>query len=212
MTVLTGSIEIVSVAGMKMEPDGEPLAGRVHPRGGFTLLELLCALAVVAILATLAAPMAGNFRARAQGLQCVNNLKGLGAASLAYMNDHENRWPQVARPEPEGQGAADTQREDVTAVRWIETLAPYGVGEKTWRCPTIEGQIRANGKASATERKRIDYVPTCFNAEPGSAMQWPTHPWFIERNPSHGLGPKLLLADGRVLSMEDLLKQLPEAR
>jgi prepilin-type N-terminal cleavage/methylation domain-containing protein len=197
---------------MKAESGVEPSGVRSNQRFGFTLLELLCALAVVAILATLAAPMAGNFRARAQGLQCVNNLKGLGAASLGYMNDHENRWPQVAVPAPIEQGAADPQREDVTALRWIETLAPYGVGEKTWHCPTIEGRIQANGKAATPGRKRIDYVPTCFNGEPGSAMQWPNHPWFIERNPSHGLGPKLLLANGRVLAMEDLLKELPEAR
>jgi prepilin-type N-terminal cleavage/methylation domain-containing protein len=199
---------------MSTQPEArEKLSGsRAAERSGFTLLEILCAVVVVAILATLVAPMAGNYRARAQGLQCVNNLKGLGAASLAYMNDHENRWPQVALASSGEQDSTAVQREDENAVRWIETLAAYGVGEKTWRCPTIEGRIQANGKADAVERKRIDYVPTRFDAEPGSAIQWPNHPWFIERTPSHGLGPKLLLADGRVVGMEDLLKELPESR
>jgi prepilin-type N-terminal cleavage/methylation domain-containing protein len=178
---------------------------------GFTLLELMCALVVVGILATLAVPMAGNFRARAQGLQCVNNLKGLGAGAAAYMNEHENRWPQIGRPDSGGQNPLAEQQDDVTATRWIEALAAYGVGEKTWRCPTIEGRVKTNGKAAATQRKRIDYVPTQFDKEPGSAIQWPSHPWFIERTPSHGLGPKLLLADGRVVAMEDLLKELPVA-
>jgi prepilin-type N-terminal cleavage/methylation domain-containing protein len=193
--------------------DGKKLADPWSDTGGgFTLLEILCALVVVAILATLIVPVVGSYRARAQGLQCVNNLKGLGAASLAYMNDHENRWPQVALADSGGEASVSGQREDVTAVRWIETLAAYGVGEKTWRCPTIEGRMQSNGKAEAVERKRIDYVPTRFDAEPGSAIQWPNHPWFIERTPSHGLGPKLLLADGRVVAMEDLLKELPESR
>lgn len=184
---------------------------RLRESRGFTLLELLCAIVVVGILATLAVPMAGNFRARSQGLQCVNNLKGLGAGALAFMNDHENRWPQIARPDASAQNSAGDQHDDPVALRWIETLAPYGIGETGWRCPTIEGRVKSNGKADAVKRKRIDYLPTQFDQEPGSAVQWPSHPWFVERTPSHGLGPKLLLADGRVVAMEDLLKELPLA-
>lgn len=185
---------------------------RLHSKGfGFTLLELLSALVVISILATLTVPVAGNFRARAQGLQCVNNLKGLGAGAAAYMNDHENRWPQIGHHDPLARTPTGEPQDDMTAARWIEALASYGVGEKTWHCPTIDGKMKTNRKNGATARKRIDYLPTQFDQEQGSATQWLSHPWFIERTPSHGLGPKLLLADGRVVAMEDLLKELPTA-
>lgn len=177
---------------------------------GFTLLELLCALAVIAILATLSVPLAGTFRARSQGLQCVTNLKGLGAGAAAYMNDHNNIWPQIVTVAPTDSNPAAEQKEDTTAVKWIDALSKYGVTDTTWRCPTIEGKIKSNGTPEALRTKRIDYVPTQFNDDPGSASQWPSHPWFIERTPSHGQGPRLLQANGRVVSMEDLIRELPQ--
>jgi hypothetical protein len=87
-------------------------------------------------------------------------------------------------------------------------LSPYGATEKIWRCPTIEGKIKATGAPNALARKRLDYLPTQFTATAGAAMQWPNHPWFIERTPNHGRGPYLLQAKGTVVSMEDLLDEI----
>ncbi len=185
------------------------MSSRRHPCG-FTLLELLCALAVIAILATLAAPLAGGFRSRSQGLQCAANLKGLGAGVSAYMNEHNNMWPQIVTADSADSLPSSGRKDEITAGKWIAALAPYGVTDTTWRCPTIEGRIKSKGTPEALITKRIDYVPTQFSEDPGSASQWPSHPWFIERAPSHGQGPKLLQANGRVVSMEDLLKELPQ--
>jgi prepilin-type N-terminal cleavage/methylation domain-containing protein len=178
-----------------------------NPRpSGFTLLELLCVLAVLSILVTLSAPLAGRFRSRAQGQQCVANLQGLGVHTQAYLTDHNNVWPQISQS---GSGTPSPgQQAETTADRWIAALSPYGATDKVWRCPTIEGKIKTNGSPEALKNKRLDYVPTQFNEEPGAALQWPSHPWFIERTPNHGVGPYLLQAKGRVVSMEDLLKEL----
>ena len=175
---------------------------------GFTLLELLSALAVLGILITLAAPMAGRFRARAQSLQCASNLKGLGAGVGAYLTEHNNCWPQIFAEKTQSPSGGESPQ-TATARQWILALSPYGTTEKTWRCPTIEAKIASDGTSIALQRQRIDYVPTPFGPEPGSAHQWPNHPWFTERSPNHGLGPKFLLTNGRVVSMEDLLKELP---
>ena len=196
---------MADLTGAPMSP-GYMLASN-RRRAGFTLLELLCVLAVLSILLTLGAPLAGHFRTRAQGLKCAANLKGLGVHTAAYLGDHNNIWPQPSASD----SAAPTsgQQEETAAAQWIASLAPYGATEQTWRCPTIEAKIRTNGTPKALLKKRLDYVPTQFSREPGAALQWPSHPWFIERTPSHGLGPMLLLANGRVVSMEDLLKELP---
>lgn len=176
---------------------------------GFSLLELLCALAVLGILLTLAAPMAGRFRTRAQGLQCAANLKGLGAGVAAYMAEHNDCWPQIVvqkrqNPSPDAESAPTA-----AARQWIAALSAYGIAEKTWRCPTMDAKIATHGTPAARQLQRLDYLPTPFGPESGSARQWPSHPWFTERSPNHGLGPKLLLTNGRVVSMEDLLKELP---
>ena len=183
---------------------------RSNRTAGFTLLELLCALAVLAILVTLAAPLAGRFRTRTQGLQCAANLKGLGVGAAAYLTDHNDIWPQIASDTSLSPAAGKQSGESQSAARWIEALAPYGIAEKTWRCPAIEAKIATHGKSEALKMKRLDYLPTQFGPQPGSARLWPSHPWFIERSPNHGLGPKILLTDGRVVSMEDLLKELPQ--
>jgi prepilin-type N-terminal cleavage/methylation domain-containing protein len=178
-------------------------------QSGFSLLELLTAVAVLGILATLTVPMAGWFRARSQGLKCAANLKGLGLGVSAYMQDNENRWPQIALSSSETIGKTDDPSQTAGSQKWIAALAPYGIAENTWRCPTVEANIKTHGRPEAIRMKRIDYMPTPFGSEPGSARQWPTHPWFIERSPNHGLGPKILLTSGRVVDMEELLRELP---
>jgi prepilin-type N-terminal cleavage/methylation domain-containing protein len=173
---------------------------------GFTLLELLCVLAVLSILLTLGAPLAGHFRSRVRGQQCVSNLKGLGVHTASYLADHNNVWPQIKPAAPDGSN--NSRQDEATAELWIAALSPYGASDKIWRCPSIEAKIKANGTPGGLTKKRLDYIPTQFNAEPGAATQWPTHPWFIERTPNHGLGPYILQADGNVFSMEELLNKI----
>jgi len=58
---------------------------------GFTLLELLIAIGIVAILLMLAASALSGARFSADNVRCMNQLKRLGNAALAYSGDHNNR-------------------------------------------------------------------------------------------------------------------------
>jgi prepilin-type N-terminal cleavage/methylation domain-containing protein/prepilin-type processing-associated H-X9-DG protein len=67
----------------------------------FTLLELLVAIAIIAILAALLLPVLSQARARATAIQCQGNLKQLQLAWQMYVNDHNdfipgNNWWQEA--------------------------------------------------------------------------------------------------------------------
>ena len=65
-------------------------------RGGFTLIELMIVIAIIAILAAILVP---NFiRARAQGqlTACKSNLKNIGTALEMYSTDWSGKYPSQA--------------------------------------------------------------------------------------------------------------------
>jgi type II secretory pathway pseudopilin PulG len=168
-------------------------------------LEILCALVVVGILATLAVPWYSQIRARAEALKCASNLKALGGGAAAYLADNQ-KWPQIQAESgiPSLQSASQP---DSPTSQWIAALAPYGVTARMWRCPTTERRIRQLGSAKATEHNRIDYSPTRFEPTPMAPWEYPTHPWFVERGSAHGKGPLIYLGDGRVVTFQDLFSK-----
>ena len=58
---------------------------------GFTLLELLVVIALIAILAAMLLPVLNHARARATGYQSVNNTRQLVFAWMLYADDHNGR-------------------------------------------------------------------------------------------------------------------------
>jgi prepilin-type processing-associated H-X9-DG protein/prepilin-type N-terminal cleavage/methylation domain-containing protein len=68
---------------------------RVQP--AFTLVELLVVIAIIAILAALLLAAVTQAKARAQRIQCANNLRQLGLALQEFTTDH-NYYPPYLDP------------------------------------------------------------------------------------------------------------------
>ncbi len=161
---------------------------------GWSLVELIVAIAVVALLVTLTFPAYSFIKAKMQFAGCVANLKSLHAGLSTYTQDHGMVWPQYPDDIRE---AGDEGDEDKLSIWWFDTLKPYGVTRATWLCPADrDGHEHDNEN---TEHLMVSYGVTLFDEMPNSAYRW-LQPWVVESGQNHGKsqGPNVIMPDGQV--------------
>src|ERR1700761_8291944 len=67
--------------------------------GGFTLTELLVAIAIIGILASLLLTAISGAKGYSRSASCVNNLRQMGIALKMYVDEHQSRFPYYLGPE-----------------------------------------------------------------------------------------------------------------
>lgn len=132
---------------------GSPGFDRV--RGGFTLVELLVVVGIIAILISILLPVLGRVRQQAEATKCAAKLKDMGSAFQMYVNQYKVCVPGRLESLPTGAGAYGLgDGKDQYRPRWYELLGdqakqyaattPKAFEDDTWQitnewflCPTV---------------------------------------------------------------------------
>jgi prepilin-type N-terminal cleavage/methylation domain-containing protein/prepilin-type processing-associated H-X9-DG protein len=155
---------------------------RLPPRcrpGGFTLFELVVALAAVAVLAALLLPALGAALGEARSLQCRGNLRQIGLAYRQYLTDSAGLWPPILSTEAPKVQLSRLQEETglVTAPprpapdwgqpgpHWSIVLWPYLGDLRLLTCPA---DPKADLRGSAVVPAGHEHEAALANAPPES--------------------------------------------
>lgn len=107
-------------------------------RRGFSLIELLTVIAILAVAAAISVPVIASVRKRADNMLCLSRLRSLGQGVRLYALENSGEFPRSFHSAG-AHGQAD----------WVATTAPYlGISaepgsprwtdaiNKTYRCPS----------------------------------------------------------------------------
>ena len=133
-----------------MRPDETARRSRAHPARtrpgrGFTLVELLTVIGLIALLVSLFMPVLGKVRAAANTTGCVSNLRQVGLAWTMYVAENHGRLPDfvgVSRSTPDAGWRG----------YWPGIAETAGVKKESLLCPAARTESdRPNGYGTVSE-------------------------------------------------------------
>lgn len=152
---------------------------------GFTLVELLLVITIIAILVAILLPALARARAAANRIHCMNNMKQLGMMFIMYADDHKGFYPPGSRN------------------------AYWGSAASTY----VSGLVRNNYSVNAFELYP-DYVNTmdvfvCRTVDLATIKDSGAFPWYRDVTFEPSLLEPAVATDPR---NEQFLKRMPRIR
>lgn len=99
-------------------------------RYGFTLIEVLVVIAIIAILAAFLFPVFARTREAARATTCRSNLKQIGAAVMMYTDDFDETLPRTWF------GIDNAGSDAVSRYKWMDALLAHVKNEAIFNCPS----------------------------------------------------------------------------
>lgn len=134
-------------------------SGPVRSPYGFTLVELLAVVTILALLAGLVSPSWQRVRAKAETTACQSNLRQIGTAVWLYVPDNGNKFPCINNP----WGNQIFTNEGATNL--LGALGPYGLTAKVLACPA---DLRCQDSFFRKYTNSYEYLPFSSDEEAAS--------------------------------------------
>jgi prepilin-type N-terminal cleavage/methylation domain-containing protein/prepilin-type processing-associated H-X9-DG protein len=170
---------------------------------GFTLVELLVVIGVIALLISILLPALNKARAQAQRTACLSNLRQLGVGMRIYANDHADRLPNSNPPKTVNDWSATNRVLVALYERYVK-------GAKAFHCPADEDPIptaieTADYVQPNSARVSYDYFSPFWRPEFGpkltkigeAPLAWDlSSAATTTQNKNHDRGGNVVFADG----------------
>lgn len=107
-------------------------------RGGFTLLELLIVIAIIAVLGGIAYPIGTSMLGKSREAACLGNLRSIGTGLQLYLQDNNQKLPVLSL-------ARSAETSEVPVLETV--LRPYLKSDETFKCPADHEEFAKTGSS-----------------------------------------------------------------